>query len=99
MGHHRWIDPWAVVGNDFQALAFLAVFAKSVAACSGATLIGWDVATRRAGIVIVVDTFSSGFLVFVDGVKRWNFCHRGTSPYGAHDRRSMRPDAIHCYLN
>jgi hypothetical protein len=56
MGHCRWIDPRTLVGDDIQGLTLLAVVAKSVSACSISPFVGGNVAARRAGIVVVMDT-------------------------------------------
>jgi hypothetical protein len=90
-----------VVGNDFCAsqltvfcVVFLAILAEPIAAISLTPLMGWYIASRRAGIVVVVNAIRGWLEGFIDGVKGGYLSHWDWSPVkdlgtqgSAHERR------------
>lgn len=57
------------------SISLCAVVAKPIATGAAATFGRWNVSSRRAGTVVVVDPFRSGFSRLIDGVEGWNLRH------------------------
>jgi len=58
-----------------NSLAPSTILRKSVPSGADATFIRWNIATGRAGVVVVVDAVLRRFLVLIDRVKCGNFGH------------------------